>query len=53
MNDQDREVLIADALAVFLKFPSRQNQMRLCELVKNRSYEQIIKMEIEYGLKNG
>jgi len=53
MNDQEREVLIADALADFIKKPNRNNQMRLCELVKKRSYEQITKMEIEYGLKNG
>ena len=53
MTDEEREVLINTALAEFIAKPTQQNQNKLCGLVRRRSCKQIVKMEIERGLKNG
>ena len=53
MTDEEREVLINTELAEFIAHPTQKNQNALFGLVRRRSYKQVVKMEIERGLKNG
>lgn len=53
MTDAELERLIDKARADFVKMPCEPTQSALVRLVKLRSPEQVAKMEVERGLKNG